>query len=945
MKTHIQKLIGAFTRGLLVAGCASGILRGQAAETAGAVAQPGTLAFHSCDGARFHFDGVLGERVAANRDNWLLRAPQANPGMLEMFRVRDRAPTPNIMPWAGEFVGKYLISAIQALRMSDQPALSQQVSNVVAELIATQAEDGYLGPFPKATRLKANWDLWGHYHVMQALMMWHEATADPASLAACRRAGDLICKTFLDTPQRVFDAGSPEMNMAVIHGLGQLYRLTGEARYLRMMREVEKDWERAGDYLRSGLSGLEYFQSPRPRWESLHDVQGLVELYRITGEARYRQAFEHHWRSIARWDRHNTGAFSSGEQATGNPYSPEAIETCCTVAWMALTVDMLRLTGDPLCADELELTTFNGGVGAQHPSGRWWTYNTPMDGAREASAHTIVFQARAGTPELNCCSVNAPRVLGMLSEWAVLEDEEGLAVNYYGPGSFQGRRKAGTRVDLRWDTDYPRSGKVMMHIDPQQPATFRVKFRVPAWSARARASVNGGPMADVKPGSYFAVSRQWASGDTVQIELDMGLRFVTGDREAGGRVSVYRGPLLLAYDQRYNAFDENAIPALDLARLQEARPAAVEEKEGLDPILKPWVLLEVPTPGGRNLRLCDFASAGAAGTRYRSWLAAEHCPPPPVVTRAPQDQTVIPAGPTLFRWTGPTRPNEHVTEYQLVVAPTPDFAAPSLTLGGLRSNFVVLGEEQLKSCVAHPSNYWKVVAINAWGKTDSVRPPARFAVNPALPALPVRIPSLGPDGLLTRADLRGTAEPAFGRLVEGGRFQPAAGVSGAAGQAIRLDGESQKITYAIGEFPEEDFSVAVWVRIDRMPSGRLGEIFSAWCVPMDDPLRVCVEDGKLFARIEAGQGYGTAGLAIEPGQWRHVAAVKARDRLTLYLDGKPGPTVAAPLFVHSSSEEVALGGNPRHAGNEFLAAAFADFRLYGRALSAAEIVKAATREK
>ena len=41
-----------------------------------------------------------------------------------------------------------------------------------------------------------------------------------------------------------------------------------------------------------------------------------------------------------------------------------------------------------------------------------------MDGVREASAHTIVFQARAGTPELNCCSVNGPRVLGMLGEWA-----------------------------------------------------------------------------------------------------------------------------------------------------------------------------------------------------------------------------------------------------------------------------------------------------------------------------------------------------------------------------------------------------------------------------------------------------------------------------------------------------------------------------------------------
>ena len=96
---------------------------------------------------------------------------------------------------------------------------------------------------------------------------------------------------------------------------------------------------------------------------------------------------------------------------------------------------MLRLTGDPRVADELERSTFNGALGAQHPSGRWWTYNTPMDGVREASAHSIVFQARAGGPELNCCSVNGPRALGMLSEWAVMRDAKGFVVNWHGPGT------------------------------------------------------------------------------------------------------------------------------------------------------------------------------------------------------------------------------------------------------------------------------------------------------------------------------------------------------------------------------------------------------------------------------------------------------------------------------------------------------------------------------
>ncbi|HEY2952948.1 MAG TPA: beta-L-arabinofuranosidase domain-containing protein [Verrucomicrobiae bacterium] len=623
-------------RPLLVLFVLSGCWVGLGADGPLPAKEGAALMFHSIPQNRLRFDGFVGERIQANIENWLLPAPAANPGMIEMFRVRDREPAPNLVPWAGEFVGKYLISAIQTLRLSERPELRTTVSNVVAQFIATQADDGYLGPFPKRVRLKGNWDLWGHYHGLEALLLWHEATGDEAALAACRRAGDLVCQTFLGTGQRVFDAGSPEMNMAIIHGLGQLYRVTGEARYLQMMRDIEKDWERAGDYLRTGLAGKEFFQTPRPRWESLHDVQGLLELYRITGEPKYREAFEHHWRSIRRFDRRNTGGFSSGEQATGNPYAPTAIETCCTIAWMALSLDMLRLTGDPLVADELELSTFNAWAGAQHPSGRWCAYNTPMDGAREASAHTIVFQSRAGTPELNCCSVNGPRGWGMLSEWAVMKAADGLVVNYLGPFSFEGRLEDGTPIRIRCETGYPLSGKIRLIVEPAESRRFKLQWRIPAWAGPVQAQFNHDNVVFPQPGHYFTLQHQWKSGDEIMLTLELALRATPGDKEQQGRVSLYRGPLLLACDQRFNSFDETAFPLFDLHRLKDVTLADSAEK-GL--VLRPWLLLDVPASGGQTLHLCDFASAGATGTRYRSWLRATNTPPAPAVTQDSVNRT------------------------------------------------------------------------------------------------------------------------------------------------------------------------------------------------------------------------------------------------------------------------------------------------------------------
>ncbi len=134
---------------------------------------------------------------------------------------------------------------------------------------------------------------------------------------ACQRAADFVCVRFLDTGEQVSQAGEEEKNATIVHVFLLLYRHTGEPRYLHMARQIEREWETppAGDYVRMALAGQEFFENRKPRWESLPDVQAIAQLYYITGQEHYRQAFEHLWGSILRHDRHNTGGFSSGERA------------------------------------------------------------------------------------------------------------------------------------------------------------------------------------------------------------------------------------------------------------------------------------------------------------------------------------------------------------------------------------------------------------------------------------------------------------------------------------------------------------------------------------------------------------------------------------------------------------------------------------------------------
>lgn len=571
--------------------------------------------------ARLH--GVVGGRLRANLENWELRAPDANPAMLEMFTDRDRKPSRNLLPWSGEFVGKYLCSSILSYRLLGDARQRALIERVAHELMSKQGAGGYLGPFDAANRLTGkNWDIWGHYWAMRALLLYREEFGDEQALRVARRAADMLVDKFLDKGIALTNDGSfGQMNYAVIHAFTALYRSTGEPRYLAMARWITREWDRpgAGLYLRFALAGREMYEFPGNRWESLHDFQGLHELYLITGEPQFGQVARHIWNSILKGDRHNTGGFTSGERTTGNPYDKGAIETCCTIAWMDWSIDMLKLEGDSLIADELELSTFNGMIGGQHPSGRWWTYDTPMDGTRKASAHSIVFQARPGSPELNCCSVNGPRGLGLIGEWALLASGKGLALNYYGPSTMRAKTPAGQEISIEQRTAYPRDGAIKIGLSFAKPERFELRLRIPAWSARSSVAVNGAAQA-ARAGTYVSLDREWKNGDRVEIALDMSPHFWAGEREQDAKTSVYRGPLLLAFDTIHNDADIDKLPELDAAQMK-----GVAESSGRQ--YKPWVLLKFASATGQSMRLCDFANAGAYGTHYKTWLPVRNVKP------------------------------------------------------------------------------------------------------------------------------------------------------------------------------------------------------------------------------------------------------------------------------------------------------------------------------
>jgi hypothetical protein len=162
----------------------------------------------------------------------------------------------------------------------------------------------------------------------------------------------------------------------------------------------------------------------------------------------------------------------------------------------------------------------------------------------------------------------------------------------------------------------------------QAPERFTLHLRIPGWSRHTRVDVNGEQQANITPGSYLPLDRIWQPGDRVEITLDMSLRLWVGEREAQGKVSLYTGPILLAYDPRFDMYSPMRLPALGTQKGSAVRPAPALPNT-VTRSARPLLRLQCTTADGGKITLCDFASAGMGGTPYVSWLPAVGLKPTP----------------------------------------------------------------------------------------------------------------------------------------------------------------------------------------------------------------------------------------------------------------------------------------------------------------------------
>lgn len=531
--------------------------------------------------------GLMGERFDTCRDVSVPAMGRLMQGteptqFFENFRVaagiiegKHRGPKFN----DGDFY-KWLEAASAMDAFSHDPELDRRLDAIIDVIAKAQRADGYLhtpviiserqGGSAKPFTNSLDFELYNMGHLMSAACVHHQATGKSNLLEVARKAADFLCVSF-DKPTP--DLAGFGICPAHYMGLVDLYRTTGDAKYLDLARKLID----MRDLVPNGSDDNQDRIPFRRQTAAVgHAVRanylyaGAADVYMETGDATLLVPLQKIWDDVTRHKLYLTGgcgalydgaspdgsaeqkAIGRVHQAYGRDYQlPNTTahnETCAAIGGLLWNWRMLRITGDARYADVMETTLYNSVLAGIGQDGTSYFYTNPL---RVTDPMPVALRwSRVRQPFIStfCCPPNVLRTIAESARYAYARSDGGIWVTLYGAGSAGTTLADGTPVGLTQSTDYPWNGNVRLTLSIERPTQFSLMLRIPGWAAPPSVRVNGQNLPDpAKPGTFLEIRRSWTKGDVIELDLPMVPHFVEANplvEETLNQVAVVRGPLV-----------------------------------------------------------------------------------------------------------------------------------------------------------------------------------------------------------------------------------------------------------------------------------------------------------------------------------------------------------------------------------------------------------------
>jgi hypothetical protein len=564
-------------------------------------------------------------------------------GRIDAWKWEPGQPNEPHIFWDSD-VAKWIEAAAYSLTTRPDKKLERQIDAVVEMMAQAQGEDGYLNshflrvePRKRWTNLRDWHELYCAGHLTEAAVAYHEATGKREFLDVMRRYADHIDRVFgRKKGQKRGYPGHEEIELALV----KLYRATGERRYLSLAKSFVNERGRRPHYY--DLEAVErgevpkghrhgdyrYNQSHLPVREQTevvgHAVRacylyaGMADVAAETGDRKLAQACRRLWKNLTEKRLYVTGGVGPTSRNEGFtidydlPNESAYAETCAAIALVFWAHRMLHLDADAQYADVMERALYNGVLSGISLDGKRFFYANPLavHPAMNEFSPGHVTATRQEWFGCACCPPNVARLLTSIGGYMYSKGRNAIWVHLYGAGAAEIETK-GQTVSIEQKTEYPWQGRVRIHVAPERPSTFALALRVPGWCRQAKVMVNGKAVAlgKIIRKGYAHISREWKSGDKVDLELPMPVERIEANpkvRQDCGRVALQRGPLVYCLEEADNGRDLS-----DLALPRDSRLRVVTDRK---------LFGGTPAIMGKALRRDERAwktGADARGALYR----------------------------------------------------------------------------------------------------------------------------------------------------------------------------------------------------------------------------------------------------------------------------------------------------------------------------------------
>lgn len=539
------------------------------------------------------------ERIRVNREATIpIEYEQCRTtGRIEALTLA-RVPDQHIF-WDSD-IAKWIEAAAYSLATHPDPAVDALLDEVIGSLAKAQQPDGYLNtyfitvaPEKRWANLRDDHELYCAGHLIEAAVAHFQATGKTTFLEIMRRYADYIGTVFgVEPGQKRGYCGHEEIELALV----KLAEATGDDKYLHLSQYFVDERGRQPHYFDEEaktrgenpegfhFSSYGYNQSHLPVREQSevigHSVRGMylyaamADLASRTNDNALQAACERIWNHLTSAQLYVTGGiggFASNEGYGDNydlPNETAYAETCAAIGLVFWASRMLQTDCDRRYADVMERALYNGVLSGVSLDGTKFFYENPL--ASVGKHHRQDWFGCA------CCPPNIARLLASFGQYVYSHSDTDLAVHLYVQGHAD-LTIASQPVTVSQTTEYPWDGVVTLAVTPEQPASFRLRLRLPEWCQTPRLSLNGEMLTPLVENGYAVIEREWTAGDTITLDLPMPVERIYANpnvRQDRGRVALQRGPVVYCLETADNGLD---LDALSLPRETNLEPAFVPE--------------------------------------------------------------------------------------------------------------------------------------------------------------------------------------------------------------------------------------------------------------------------------------------------------------------------------------------------------------------------------